>query len=79
MQRSKNDLVGIRVAERSYGVIKQCHDFIELIIDVMRQSKQCQGISLADLWLLRSIQVMIYSILADPWSHISMQAVQVEA
>ena len=41
MERSKNDLVGTRVADRSYGVIKQCHDFIELIIDVMRQSKQC--------------------------------------
>ena len=59
MERSNNDLVGTRVADRSYGVIKQCHDFIELIIDVMRQSKQCHDISLADLELLRSVQAVI--------------------
>ena len=59
MERSKNDLVGTRVADRSYGVIKQCHDFIELIIDFIEQIMLCHDISVADLELLRYVQTVI--------------------
>jgi len=59
LERSRSDLVGTRVADRSYGVIKQCHDFIELIIDVIEQSMLCHDISVADLELLRTMQAVI--------------------